>query len=289
MPLFRDFFHITCLTLSVVLISVVGVSGQAADAVTGVLKHAGITERLGETVDLDAEFLDEAGNPVRLGDYFDGEHPVVLTFAYHECPMLCSMVLEGISQAMKGLKWKLGDEYRALTVSISPTEGPELSAGAKKRYLAKFDYPDASDGWHFLTGREQDIASLTASTGFEYQKDPETGEYGHTAVVILLSPKGVVSRYLYGISYEPFDLRAGLVEASEGQVGNVADRLILYCFQYDPAEGSYVPHAWLAMRLAGGLTILLLAAFLIVFWRRERVSSEARPESDEVNQAGSDE
>jgi len=285
----RNFLKIVVFTVAAVFLSTAVVWAQASDAVTGVLTHAGITERLGDTVDLNAQFFDEEGNVVRFGDYFDGEHPVVLTFAYHECPMLCSMVLKGISQAMNGIEWHLGDEYRAVTVSISPTEGPELAARAKKRFVSNIDYPGASDGWSFLTGQEKDIASLTSSAGFEYQKDPETGEYGHAAVVILLSPQGVVTRYLYGISYAPFDLRAGLVEASEGRVGGLADRLILYCFQYDPAEGSYVPHAWLAMRVAGGVTILLLAGLLFMFWRRERVSGADESKSDEVNQAGSDE
>ncbi|MGA7307201.1 MAG: SCO family protein [Rhodothermales bacterium] len=289
MLLHRNIVHIALLTFVVLLSSLDRVQAQAADAVTGILKHAGVTERLGDTVDLDSQFLDEHGKPVRIGDYFDGEHPVVLTFAYHNCPMLCPLVLQGLTKAMNGARWTLGQEYRSVTVSISPTETPDVALSAKKRYMSMLKDPEASAGWSFLTGNEANIASLTSSAGFEFEKDPETGEYGHAAVVVLLSPKGVVTRYLYGITYSPFDLRAGLVEASEGKVGGVADRLILYCFHYDPAEGSYVAPAWLAMRLAGGVTVLLLAGFLFVFWRRERVNGEDVSKSDEVNQAGSDE
>ena len=141
-------------------------------------------------------------------------------------------------------------------------------------------------GWAFLTGNEEQIAALTESAGFEFEKDETSGEYGHAATVILVSPHGVVTRYLYGISYEPFDLRAGLIEASEGRVGGITERLIMFCFQYDPVEGSYVPHAWLAMRLAGGLTLLLLTGLLVVLWRREKTHEQVPPE--ESNQEDSE-
>lgn len=245
-------------------------SAQAVDAVTGALKHAGISERIGESVDLTTRFVDESGQTVEFGDYFDGKRPVALTFVYHECPMLCSMVLDGLSAAMREIEWRPGEEYRAVTVSISPTETPELASTRKERYVERLGEPSVDEGWAFLTGQEDDIAALTASAGFEFERNADTGEYGHAAVVVLLSPDGVVTRYLYGVSFTPFNLRAGLIEASEGRVGDLADRLIMFCFQYDPVEGSYVPHAWLAMRLAGGLTLVLLVGFLGIMWRRER-------------------
>lgn len=281
--------YIVCLTVALSVGSVALTSAQPVDAVTGVLEHAGISERIGETVDLDARFVDEMGQAVRFGDYFDGERPVVLTFVYHECPMLCSLVLEGLTKSMRQIEWRPGDEYEAVTVSISPSETPELALRQKDRYVARLEDDQAAAGWHFLVGAEDDIKSLTASTGFAFDKDEESGEYGHAAVVILLSPDGTVTRYLYGISYAPFDLRAALIEASEGRVGSVVDRLIMFCFQYDPVEGSYVPQAWLAMRVAGGLTLLLLVGLLTVFWRKERSDQKVRPASDGENQEGSDE
>lgn len=287
MGLIRIIAHTIVLAAVTAVLGTVTAAAQPVDAVTDVLKRAGITERIGEPVSLNARFMDETGKMVSLVDYFDGERPVALTFVYHECPMLCSLVLEGLTKAMREIEWKPGKEYRAVTVSISPSETPEQARRQKERYVSKLDDASAADGWAFLTGAEEDIASLTASAGFDFEKDADSGEYGHAATVILVSPRGVVTRYLYGISYEPFDLRAGLIEASEGRVGSLADRLIMFCFQYDPVEGSYVPVAWLAMRLAGGLTLLLLTGFLVVLWRREK--TDVKLERDVMNQKGSDE
>lgn len=287
MKLTHNVNHITGFLVVLSVLSTATLAAQPVDAVTGVLKRAGITERIGETVALGSRFIDEGGSSVGFGEYFDGERPVALTFVYHECPMLCSLVLEGLTKAMRQIEWEPGREYRAVTVSISPSETPEQALRQKERYASRLKNEAARDGWAFLTGREEDIASLTASAGFEFEKDADSGEYGHAATVILLSPEGVVTRYLYGISYKPFDLRAGLIEASEGRIGGIADRLIMFCFQYDPVEGSYVPHAWLAMRLAGGLTLLLLTGFLVVMWRREKVDGQSG--RDEKSQEGSDE
>jgi protein SCO1/2 len=284
----RNTSHII-LMLGVLLNVALDGMAQPVDAVTGVLKRAGITERIGESLDLETRFLDESGQEVTLSSYFDGEHPVVLTFVYHDCPMLCSLVLEGLTKSMKEIQWEVGDEYRALTISISPTDTPESAARQKARYASRLENADVNAGWHFLSGSEENIAAATKSAGFDFDLDATSGEYGHAATVILVSPVGMVTRYLYGIDYAPFDLRAGLIEASEGRVGGLADRLIMYCFQYDPAEGSYVPHAWLAMRLAGGLTFVLLAGMLIVFWRRERESPDEIARAERVKQEGSDE
>jgi protein SCO1/2 len=243
---------------------------QSVDTVTGALKRAGISERPGEFIAADAVLVDEAGAEVSVGDLFDGERPVLLNFVYHSCPMLCSMVLEATTKAVHQIDWTPGDEYRIVSISISDSDTPETAARQKALYIDKLGKEGAERGWHFLTGSADQVAQVAASVGFEYEKDEATGEYGHAAAIILLSPNGKISRYLYGIGYDPFDVRAGLVEASEGVVGNIVDRLIMYCFMYDPAEGSYVPEAWLAMRLAGGLTILLLGSFLGIFWIRER-------------------
>ena len=262
---------------------------QPIDAVTGLLKRAGISEHIGEPLALDTPFLDETGQEVLLSSYFDGQHPVALTFVYHDCPMLCSMVLEGLTKAMREIEWKVGDEYRALTISISPTDSPESAMRQKNRYASRLEDADVDDGWHFLSGSEANIATVTASAGFDFELDATSGEYGHAATVILVSPTGIITRYLYGISYSSFDLRAALIEASEGRVGGLADRLIMFCFQYDPAEGSYVPQAWLAMRLAGGLTFVMIAGMLVMFWRRERERPVELAQAERVNKEGSDE
>lgn len=275
----------------------VPVVAQSADAVTGKLKRAGIEEKLGGQVDRSAVLLDANGDAVTFDEYLDGERPVILNFVYHSCPMLCSMVLEATAKAAGRIDWTPGEEYRIVSVSISDSDTPETAARQKARYVERLGKPGAHDGWHFLTGPADQVARVAGSVGFGYEKDEESGEYGHGAALILLSPDGVVTRYLYGINYKPFDLRAGLVEAAEGTVGTVVDRLIMFCFQYDPAEGSYVPEAWLAMRVAGGLTILLLGSLIGFMWIRERRKSArarnrgagretvrgtmARPEDDE--------
>lgn len=237
---------------------------------TGALKRAGLSEHLGDVVAKDAQLVDENGIQLLSGDLFDGERPVLLNFVYHSCPMLCSMVLEATTKVAKEIDWVPGDQYRIVSVSISDADTPETATRQKAKYLGKLGRKEAAAGWSFVTGDPDQVARVAESVGFEYDKDEESGEYGHPAVIILVSPTGTISRYLYGINYEPFDVRAGLVEAAEGKVGNIVDRLIMYCFLYDPAEGAYVPEAWLAMRVGGGLTILLLGMALGIFWIRER-------------------
>ncbi len=275
------FVRHSVLFAATLLVAVSTINGQSVDAVTSALKHAGISERFGESIPLDTELVDESGATVRLGDIVNGERPVILTFVYHTCPMLCSMVLEAVTQSIRDIDWTPGIEYEILTVSIGVDDTPTSAATQKERYLKKFGRPEAAPGWHFLTGEPSAVRSLADAVGFGYDYDEESGEYGHAAVVILLSPDGKVNRYLYGINYPSFDLRAGLVEASEGRVGNIVDRLIMYCFLYDPAEGSYVPQAWLAMRLAGGFTVVLLAGLLAMLWRRERDDATIVSHDDE--------
>jgi protein SCO1/2 len=253
---------------------------QSVDAVTGKLQRAGIQERLGEQVDRDAVLVDEDGNEVTLADFLDPDKPVLLNFVYHTCPMLCSMVLEATAKSVSQLKWTPGNEFQIVSVSISDTDTPESATRQKARYIKQLGNPDAADGWHFLTGAPDQVARVAESVGFAYEKNEDNGQYGHAAVIILLAPDGSVSRYMYGIDYQPFDLRAGLVEAAEGKIGNLVDRFIMYCFQYDPAEGSYVAESWLAMRLAGGLTILLLVSGMGFLWMRDRKNSTIMAKED---------
>jgi len=271
----RLFQHIKCVIAAAVLMSVATttVTAQAVDAVTSKLKRAGIHERLGQPVDRSAILVDEDGNEVAFADFLDNDRPVILNFIYHSCPMLCSMVLEAMTKSISQIDWTPGDQYEIVSISISDADTPETATRQKAKYVEKLGIPEAAAGWHFLTGTADQVAKVAESVGFGYDKDDKTGEYAHGAALVLLSPSGTVSRYLYGIRYPPFDLRAGLVEASEGIVGNIVDRLIMFCFHYDPAEGSYVPQAWLAMRLAGGLTVVLLGSALGVMWMRERKNS----------------
>jgi protein SCO1 len=248
------------------------VSAQPSGQMPAVFDGVGMDEQLGETIVADAAFFDEQGRTVRLSDYLQGQKPVLLTLVYHNCPMLCNLVLDGMTRALREMEWTPGEEYEVVTVSFAPDEGPELAARQKERYLGVLDRPAAAAGWHFLTGTEASIQALAGSVGFQFRWVEDAQEYAHPSVLIFLSGEGKISRYLYGLQFEPRDVRTALVEASEGKVGTTVDRLFLYCFRYDPNANSYVIHAVNVMKLGGLLTVLAIAAFLLVFWRRERVN-----------------
>lgn len=234
------------------------------------LSNIDVVEKLGTSVPLDLEFRDEAGKLVKLGDYLTGEKPVLLNLGYYKCPMLCSMVLNGVVGGLQQMAWTPGEEFTVITVSIDPREGPELAREKKKTYLEQLGKPEAAKGWHFLSGQRKDIKALAAAVGFGYEYDTNRMEYAHGAAIMFLSPKGKITRYLYGIEYEAKQLRLALVEAGEGTVGNAIDRFLLRCYHYDPHSRKYGIYVWGVMRAGGALTFLLIASMLFVFWRRER-------------------
>ena len=231
-----------------------------------------ITEKLGEQVDPDLVFTDSRGREVRLGDLLEQGRPILLTFSYHTCPMLCSLVLDGAAEAVEGVGLELGDEFDVVNVSFDPRDGPQQAAEAKAKYVAMVGeaQPSAATYWHFLTGDEKAVRALAEQTGFGYAWDEKTGQYAHQAALIFLSPDGTVARYLYGIDYPPRDVRFALVEAGQGRVGSTLDRLVLTCFQYDATADSYTPIVLNVMKLGGVLLLLALAAVLIPLWLRER-------------------
>ncbi len=247
---------------------------------TGVMpdafKGAGLDEKLGATIPGDVVFTNEKGVDVEIGSYFTGERPVLLNLVYHDCPMLCGLVVQGLTKAMAGMSWLPGREFDVLTVSFNAAEGPELAAEAKMHALHMLGKPEAADGWHFLTGSDSSIERLTNAVGFRYEWVADQQEFVHPSVLMFVSGQGRLSRYIYGIEYDPRDVRKALVEASSGRVGSTIDQVILYCFQYDPDKNSYVPHAFNLMKLGGLLTMVSLGSMLFVFWRREaRRSREA--------------
>jgi protein SCO1/2 len=234
------------------------------------LEGVGITEHLNTQIPLDLEFTDESGATVRLGDYFQGHRPVILNLVYYSCPMLCTLVLNGVTDAMKQLKWQLGDQYENVTVSIDPSETPTLAASKKETYLGSYGRGGAGGGWHFLTGKQENITALAQAVGFNYRYDPATRQFYHTAATFICTPDGRVSRYLYGVEYDEQTMRLALLEASSGKIGNTIDKLILYCCQYDPGTGRYTPIAFNIMRLMGGLTALAVGGLILVLWLRDR-------------------
>ena len=236
------------------------------------LRNVAFDQRLNEQVPLDLVFRDENGRTVKLLEYF-GKKPVILMFMYYECPHLCPLVLNGLVRSLKALSFTVGTEFSVLSVSIDPDEGPQLAAAKKREYLPRYDRPGAELGWHFLTGEETSIKRLTEAVGFRYAYDPKTDQYAHASGVIILTPRGVISRYFYDIEYSPRDMRLALIEASANKIGSPIDQLLLFCYQYDPLTGKYNLVIMNVLRLAGFATVLGLAAFVLVMLRRERVGS----------------
>ena len=230
------------------------------------LQGVGVTERLDSPIPLKLEFTDEDGRAVRLGDYFKGGRPVILTLGYYECPMLCTLVLNGLIETLKNIEWTPGREYEIVTVTINPAETYRLARLKKENYLTEYGRAGAAIGWHFLTGSEDNIKALAGAVGFGYRYDEEIEQYAHPAVIIVSTPEGHVSRYLYGIKYDPRTLRLALVEASAGKIGSTVDQVILYCYHYDAAAGRYAPAAMKLMRIGGAATMILLAGFLAYLW-----------------------
>jgi protein SCO1/2 len=240
------------------------------------LRDIGWDQRLGERVPLDIPLRDEAGRAVKLGDYF-GRRPVVLSLVYYECPMLCTLTLNGLVSAMSVLRFDAGREYEVVTVSFEPKETAALAAAKKAAYVKRYGRTGAEAGWHFLTGDAEALQRLTQTVGFRYQWDQATRQYAHPSGIVVLTPDGRLARYLYGIEYAPKDLRFALVEASEGRIGTPVDSLALYCYQYDPATGSYGAAVMRLLRAGAVLTLLALCAFWVVMWRRERGLHAAVP------------
>lgn len=234
------------------------------------LKQVSIEQRLDAQAPLDATFRDEAGREVRLGDYFKAGKPVVLSLVYYECPMLCNQVLNGQVGMMDALRFNAGQEYEAVTVSFDARETPQIAAAKKATYIKRYGRAGAEAGWHFLTGDEANIRRLTDAVGFRYVWDEGSQQFAHASAVMVLTPEGKLSHYFYGIEYAPKDVRLALVEASSGRIGSPADKLILYCYHYDPTTGKYGAVVMNFMRLAGIVTVIGVIALVAILRRRGR-------------------
>lgn len=240
-----------------------------------ILEQIGVDEKLGEQIPMDLLFYTSDGEEVLLGDLIQDGKPVLLNPLYYECPILCGLVLDAVFNVVKELSWSPGNQYTIISFSIDPKETPEMASNAKGQYLTALNREGASDGWHFLTGPEESIRKLTDSIGFRYKYDEQTGEYLHLASIMMISPQGTITRYLYGAVFREFDLRNALFEAAEGTIGSTIDRILFYCFTYDPSSQSYVPVAMNIMKLGGLATVIFLGIFLSVFWRREKGSKQS--------------
>ena len=240
-----------------------------ADSRPAALQEVAFDQRVNEQVPLDLVFRDETGSPVRLGQYFDSR-PVILVLVYYHCRDLCPLLLDGVVRTLRGISLGSGDQYHLLVVSFDPRDTPRIAAAKKTDLAHQYGRAGTATGWHFLTGEEATIQSLTRAVGFHYTYDAATEQFGHAAGLVVLSPHGRIYRYMYGIDFSPRDLRLSLVEASGNKIGSVIDQVLLFCYHYDPATGKYSLLILKVVRLAGLATVGGLAAFIITMWRRDR-------------------
>ncbi|MEZ4655374.1 MAG: SCO family protein [Candidatus Eisenbacteria bacterium] len=251
-------------------LSVAGLAhAQVVTAVPKELDEVAIVEHRNEMLPLDLAFTNEDGETVHLGDYFRQKRPVLLSLNYYGCPMLCGLQLNGMVEAFKEMDWVPGDQFEVVTVSINPRETHKLASLKKQNYINAYGSPEAARGWHFLTGQQAQIDSLAQAVGFEYEYLEDSGEYSHAAVAYVATPEGLLSRYLYGVVFDPKTLRYSLVEAGDGHIGTPLDQVILYCFHYDASAGHYTPVVMNIMRAGALLCLVLLGALLSGHWWRE--------------------
>ena len=229
-----------------------------------------VIENLGAHIALDTIFTDESGSEVELRTFFTKEIPTVLTLNYFECPMLCTLVLNGLAESLKNLTLNAGDDFQVITIDINPNEKTLFANQKKKNYIRGFGLENMKNDWHFLTGDQESIKKVADSIGYIYYYDKQRDEYMHPAAITLLSSEGKISRYLYGIEYPVKDLKLGILEASEGKIGSTLDKIILYCYHYDPYKNTYTIFATNVMRLGGIFTIIFLCIMLASYWKNDK-------------------
>jgi len=241
--------------------------GIVASNVPPQFEEVGFKQQLGSQLPLDARFRDESGKDVRLGDYF-GKRPVVLSFVYYQCPMLCSQVMNGISSALKALTFTAGEDFDVVLVSFDPRDTPEAANAKKRAHMERWKSADTADGWHFLTGDRAAIEQVTKAAGFTYTWDAETKQFAHVSGVLTTTADGRLSQYFYGVEFSPRELRLALLDSGEGKIGSAVEQLLLYCYEYDPSTGRYGMVVMNMVRLGALATVALLAAYFLLMRRR---------------------
>ena len=248
-------------------------SGTPTTGLPTALREVRIEQKLDQQLPLDLVFRDESGRDVKLGEYF-GKKPVVLAFVYYDCAMLCTQVLNGMVTSFRVLPFQVGQEFDVVTISFDPRETPALAQSKKKVYI---DYlpeklrANAANGWHFLTGDQENITKITEAAGFHYRWDEKTQQFAHASAIMVTTPQGKLSRYFYGVDYPARYLRLGLIESAENRIGSPADQLLLFCYHYDPATGTYGASIMRVMRIAGVITLLGILAMVLLLKGRNTV------------------
>jgi protein SCO1/2 len=241
------------------------------------IKQVGFDQRLDAQLPLELPFTDSTGKAVTLGDYFR-DKPVILVLGYYECPMLCSLVRNGLFESLKQLDFTVGQDFEVVIVSIDPGETPEIAEVKRKASMMQYGRSTSATGWNFLVGDEANIQQLAAAIGFKYTYDPKIDEYVHPSGIIVVTPQGKIARYFYGIDYPAQTLRFGLVEAAANKIGSPVDQFLLICYHYDPASGEYTLTIMNIVRMIGGLTVAVIGgAVLFMLWRDWRKPASPRP------------
>ncbi len=275
----------TCTALALLLtvapLTLAGAATAQQNVEAEMSKGVKIVEKLGDKLPLDLQFIDDRGRPTKLGDFFGKGHPVILTMNYADCPMLCKLQLTGFIDALKDLKLAAGQDFEVVTVSLDPEETRMRAQDVKRAHLASWGDARGESAWHWLRatpGEKGNVKLLADALGFGYRKDPKTGDYSHLACLMLASPEGVITRYLYGIQFPESTLRLSIVEAGRGEVGSTADKVFLWCFSYDSETGRYTPALWRLMRIGGLLTVAFLAFLFFGFRKRSAAERAVRPD-----------
>ena len=245
----------------------------ADDKLPNILNGVKIEQHLNQQLPLDANFMDETGKPVRLGQYFNGKRPVILALVYYKCPILCSEELKGLTGALEMVSYQPGKDFDIVAISIDPKETPAIAASKKREYVTYYGHPESAPGWHFLTGQQPAITAVAKATGFGFVRVPgpdgKLTQFAHASAIQIVTPEGKIAQYYLGVEYSPQDLRLGLIEASDHKIGTPVDNVLTYCFRYDPTRNK---HSLIVARIvqAGCMfTMLSLGGYMGVMFRRD--------------------
>ena len=246
---------------------------QHGDDLPTVLKKVQIEQHLNQQLPLDANFVDDQGQAVKLGDYFKPGKPVLLSLVYYNCPMLCSEEMDGISGALEMVHLVPGKDFQIVIISIDPSETPGLAAAKKAYYVKRYGHPETADGWHFLTGQRPAIDALASAVGFGYARVPgpdgKLSQFAHASAIELVTPQGRVAQYYLGVEYSPKDMLLGLVEASGNRIGSPVANILTYCYHYDPQTNKHSLIVARVVQLGGMVTVATLGSFMFVMFRRD--------------------
>ena len=244
--------------------------GQTSSNMPVILKNVAFRPELNGQVPLDAAFRDESGKSVQLGQYFHQQKPVLLAFVYYGCPMLCTQLEQGVVGSLRMLSFNPGRDYEVVFVSFDERDTPEMAAAKKNTAMDHFRRRETAAGWHFLTGSKESIAAVTNSANFHFNFDAKNNLFAHASGIMLLTPEGRISRYFYGVEFPGRDLRLGLVDASQGKIGTPVDKMLLFCFQYDPSTARYSATILGIMRVLALMTIAGLLLMIVIYRQRDK-------------------